>query len=135
MAPTHALDTKPDARFFSAAQRAYLLDSFGYMCAACGCDDSSPKVLQIDHWQSFNGTNTVIDNGVVLCAACNGTKHDFRINAANLKPRKAIDSDSHRAYRIRESENRAAFADWIKTYGVKSKTLVPRKAPKFVAPW
>ena len=129
----HAADTKPAARFFSAMQRDVLLDSFGYVCAACGCDDSA--ILNIDHWVPFNGSNTTIDNGVVLCAACNGAKHDYRIACAKLSPRKAIDADSHMVYRVRESANRAAFAQWVKTYGVKGKATIEKKKSKFVAPW
>ena len=133
MSKSSALDIKPEARFFSAAQRSFLLDSFGYVCAACGCDDSA--ILEIDHWIPNNGMNTVVDNGVVLCRVCNGAKHDSRINAANLKPRKAIDSESHRAYRVRESENRTAFAEWVKAYGVKGNSTIEKKKSKFVAPW
>lgn len=133
MTKLHAHDTNPAARFFSAAQRAFLLDSFGYVCAACGCDDSA--ILEIDHWTPNNGGNTVIDNGVVLCRACNGAKHDSRINATNLKPRKAIDADSHMLYRVRESANRSAFAEWVKAYGVKGVSTIEKKKSKFVAPW
>jgi hypothetical protein len=133
MSKVHVLDVNPAARFFSDAQRAFLLDSFGHVCAACGCDDSA--ILEIDHWTPNNGANTVIDNGVVLCRVCNGAKQDSQINSSCLKPRKAIDADSHMLYRVRESANRAAFAQWVKDYGVKRNSTVEKKKSKFVAPW
>jgi 5-methylcytosine-specific restriction endonuclease McrA len=133
MAKNHPLDVKPETRFFSRAQSDFLLDFYGYACAACGCDDSA--ILEIDHWIPHDGNNTVIDNGVVLCRACNGAKHDSRINSSRLPPRKPIDSDSHRVYRVRESANRAAFAEWVKIYGVKGKATIEKKKSKFVAPW
>jgi hypothetical protein len=128
-----ALDINPAARFFSTDQRKELLRQYDYVCAACGCDDID--ILECDHWVPFNGENTTIANGVILCSVCNGNKHDYFVDCAKLVKRETIETDSRKVYRLRESANRAAFAQWIKQCGVKKNEKIKKKQQKFKAPW
>lgn len=57
--------------FFTVEMEAFVLDSWGHRCAACG----KTQMLCIDHWLPLSrGHALTVENAVVLCRPCNGGK-------------------------------------------------------------
>lgn len=125
------LDANPTARFFSPAQKQYIFQAFNGTCAACGSRDAD--ILEADHWTAFNGSNTVMANGVALCAPCNRAKTNARIPGKPLAPRAPIKAITIDEYFLQVQKNRAAFAAWAGQYRGKGKCA--KQATPYIAPY
>ena len=117
MARLHALDIRPDSRFFSPAQAEFIKAQYNYCCAACGATRRS--TLEADHWMPFDGANTIVANGVALCSSCNKVKHNKAIDTYyRLAPRMPMPMDvPDRDERL--DENTESFRVWCKTTKTK----------------
>lgn len=108
------LDSNPAARFFSPAQADYIKARYGNACAACGSRDID--ILECDHWIAFNGSNTVVSNGIALCGPCNRKKSVARVPGKPLAPRPPVDTITLDEYFLQVAANRQAFNQWVSLY-------------------
>lgn len=125
------IDTNPTARFFSPAQKELIIQRFNGCCAACGSRDQD--ILEADHWIAYNGRNTIVANGVALCAPCNRVKARARIPGKPIAPRAPIKAITIDEYFLQVQKNRAAFAAWAGQY--RSTGKCAKKATPYIAPY
>ena len=109
---------------FSAKERETILARYGYVCAACGCDDE--EIMEADHWQAGSK-----DAGVCLCRVCNRNKSNHKLPGKPLPVRPAVEAITHQEYKLRVRENRAAFNQWANLY----RGTARKKAIAFKATW
>lgn len=110
---------------FTAAEILAIKVAFGYVCAACGCDDEDH--IEADHWVPGDKTH-----GVALCRFCNATKHNHYLPIRPLSPRVAPGDNDKAMYKAMIKENRKVWAEYCGMY--KSKKVNIRKL-KFEAPF
>ena len=118
---------------FSDTQREIIIAYHGYVCAACGCDDS--ELLHADHWLSGDSQ----DEGVCLCAFCNvkakGAK--YIPNIFRLPVRDSLKAITHDEYKARVKANRSAFQIWANQFRFfkQGKAYNLKKIKHFEAPY
>jgi len=96
---------------FLESQKVAILTLYAHNCAACGCSDKD--FLEVDHFIpiSSGGTND-LENGIVLCGACNRAKGNIKIPLYyKLPPRKSVEYSAAMYDYI--YINRRAFKKWL----------------------
>jgi hypothetical protein len=117
------------ARFFSAAEADAIKARYNNTCAACGSRDIA--ILECDHWVAFDGSNSVISNGVCLCGPCNRAKGAIVLPGKPLAKRATVKAITVDEYFLQIEINRKAFAEWVENYRGKAK----KKPTLFAAPY
>jgi hypothetical protein len=81
------------------------------VCAICGCDDK--ETLHIDHWIAGNKD----DDGVCLCAFCNGKKgNKYVFELFRPAPKAPLNVITHAEYKYQIAANREAFELWLQQF-------------------
>jgi len=62
---------KRTPRDFDLRKRWIIMNNDNFRCVACGAVQTERVKLHVDHIKPYNGFNTVIENGQVLCQNCN----------------------------------------------------------------
>ena len=110
---------------FTETEILKIKNEFGFVCAACGCDDE--EHIEADHWYPKNKKY-----GVALCRFCNGSKGSAILPIKPLLPRKAPGNNDKSMYKAMIKENRKVWVEYCNRYKSNKKDL--RKL-KFEAPF
>ncbi|MCL2851925.1 MAG: HNH endonuclease [Defluviitaleaceae bacterium] len=62
---------KRTPRNFNLRQRWIIMNNNNFRCVVCGAVQTERVKLHVDHIKPYDGFNTVIENGQVLCQNCN----------------------------------------------------------------